>query len=194
MGKTKNLGLGVLGLLAAVLLASGCVNNGTEIGNPGSKRAVTGALAADASIPASCPSANGPISVILATAAGSEVLAGVSESGGFSTEIDLQERYEVVFRQHGETCGELYYGPDDAYAGAHVVLGKGTQDIDVGEIADFGNGVFVAANDPSAFCDDDGDGIVDPKDADADGDGVDDTEVGGYIDWFYENEAAETTP
>lgn len=202
MGKRKNLSLG---LLAAALLVSGCTNNGTEIGNPGSKRLVTGTLAAtapaaltaaslDASTPASCPQGNGDITVVLATAAGNEVATPASETGAFSTQIDQQLRYEIVFRQGVETCAELYYASSDPHAGAHVVIGHGTQDIDVGEITDLGGGIFVSSNDPSTFCDDDGDGVTDESDADADGNGVADTEIGGYIDWYFENEAAETTP
>jgi len=199
-------GLTFAALFLTSVLLFGCTNNGTEIGNPGSKRFVTGAITAspaaltvtprNAAVPASCPEGGGPVSVVFSTALGDEVTATANETGGFSAPIDQQQRYEVIFRQNGATCAELYYGSSDPHAGLHVVLGKGDQDIDLGAIEDQGNGIYVSNNAPSDFCDDDGDGIPDSKDADADGDGTTDTDGNddGYIDWFTENEATEQLP
>jgi len=193
----------------AILISFGvfcfaCGGNGTEIGNPGTKRSLTGALALasgsaltvahPSGVAESCPGANGPITVSLATVVGAEVSTSPSGTGTFSAEIAQQERYEVLFQQNGASCAELFYGPSQPHSGLHVVLGKGPLDIDLGQITDLGGGVYVSSNDGAHFCDDDGDGVTDDLDDDANGDGVPDTDTGGYVDWFFENETTETGP
>lgn len=193
----------MLGLLVVLTLVAACGGSGTVIGNPGT-RSFSGALAVQSSasltvtqqndaVPESCPAANGPITVVLSTPAGDEVTVEESATGDFSTEINQEQRYEVVFQQGGTTCAELNYASSDRLAGLHVVLGKGTQNIDVGTVTDQGGGVYVSSNDPSSYCDDDGDGITDNLDTDANGDGVEDSDSNGdgVIDGFFENETMQ---
>lgn len=195
----------LIGSTFLFLLLVGCVSNGTEIGNPGGRVVagkLTGGTAAlvvqqSALSTASCPSTGGPVSLSLKTAAGVETVASLQEDGSFSAEISQKERYEVVFKQGDFICGHLTYGQTQKIAGQefdhlYVVLGKGTQNIETGVVTDQGSGIFTAENNPSSFCDDNGNGETDDVDSDNDGDGISDTDNDhdGYIDWFKDTDVA----
>ena len=186
-------------LLASCFLMS-CSSYGTEVGNPG-QRNVTGNLETTTSdlITASlttqqyttvnstsCPSSNGDITVGLRNRDGSITSQSLDDGFSFLTEIDEEDRYEVLFLQNDEICGYLTYASGEPQHGLRVTLGRGDEDITLGEISDLGNGIFVSENNPSNFCDDDGDGANDRDDDDDDGDGHEDRDevFDGYLDWF----------
>lgn len=174
----------ILVLLTFLSLISCSTNSGTEAGNPGtSSRTVTGSILS--SVTTSCSDPNVSIDVTFANLNNNHVSTQVT-NGFLNASLATTERYEVIFSQNGINCGSLFYGSGQTSEGLHVTLGKGTSNIPLGNIMDLGNGYFVADNDASSFCDDDGDEISDADDDDINGDGIEDgdDDDDGYFDWY----------
>lgn len=186
------------------MLFSCGTNTGTEVGNPGSTtRKISGSLVASSNNisnnfliknvnTSSCIASNGDVSIEFVNTSGTSVSANPLNDGSFETNLDTTQRYQIAFMQNGSTCGMLYYASNQTNAGLFVVLGKGSLDITLGSVTDLGDGYFVANNNPSSYCDDDGDDITDDLDDDANGDGIEDNDEDGdgYLDW-YENESED---
>lgn len=193
----------ILSLLFAFTTLTACaISAGTEVGNP-AKRILSGNLAGvSASVnfsalsstqltTASCTDAGSPIDVVLVDYINvTEDSVASDDAGSFSGEINQDSRYEVHFSQNGTECGILYYTDEDRWAGLYVLIGKGTQDIDLGSVTDLGGGIFVSENNPSSYCDDDSDGETDDVDDDVDNDGLDDDDANssGYPIWYDEDD------
>lgn len=184
-------------LLLSVLILHCGTNAGTEVGNPG-KRNIAGTIlipsnsinlktAVSELSTASCTDSSAVSVVLVDYQNNTEVTVDASNLGEFLGEINDDSRYEVHFQQNGVDCGQLYYDDDTRWAGSLVLLGKGTLDIDLGTVTDEGDGVFVSENNPSTYCDDDGDGESDEDDNDVDDDGLeddDDLSNTGYPVWY----------
>ncbi len=190
----KKIGLFILTL--ALLGGVACSRNGTEVGSPGTSRTINGSLVTSNTHglqamkqkgpKESCPAENGDISVLLINPQGELISTSIPETGVFSLEILQSDRYEIQFAQGGETCGFLTYPNTEGLNGLRVTLGRGSLNIDLGDVRDLGKGIFVSGKYPSNFCDDDGDGFFDSDDFDDDGDGFfdSDEDFDGYLDWF----------
>lgn len=186
-------------LILPILLAfMACSSNGTEVGNPSGARRITGQLTTADQTPAtlkmplayavaeSCPLANGDVSLILRDASGTETVVSVADDGSFEADIQTNQAYEIQFEQGDAVCGRMIYGSNLSQSGLRVTLGKGTNNIDFGDLDDQGDGVISTAIDPSQFCDNDSDGFTDDLDDYDDNDGRydEDEDFDGYLDWF----------
>jgi len=188
--------LGLIMLAFSLLGGGACSRQGTEVGSPGTSRTINGKLIAESGqglqsfgtqgLTESCPTTNGPVSVLLVNEADQIITGNAAADGIFSTDILRNDRYEILFAQGDEICGFLIYPDSENLNGLRVTLGKGTLNIDLGDVTDLGGGIFISSMNPSDFCDDDGDGIFDSDDFDDDGDGFfdSDEDFDGYLDWF----------
>jgi hypothetical protein len=194
-------------LTCGFLSAVACSSAGTEVGNPSSRRNISGALVASSAQPAlvnslafavsnSCPVGNGDVTVILRDPSGDTVTVDVNADGSFAAQIDQDQVYEILFEQNGTECGHLTNVASDLQGGQRVTLGEGTANIVLGSLDDRGDGIIATSSDPGQYCDNDGDGITDDLDDDDNGDGIidSDSDFDGYIDWFDTDDDGDGVP
>ena len=97
--------------------------------------------------------------------------------GSYALQLPRGHRYAMAYEEGGRLVGNVSF-PSAGGRPSHTInvsqnVVVNQQFIDLGEPSYVG-GVFVAATDPAAYLDSDGDGIFDAQDADDDGDGVPD--------------------
>jgi hypothetical protein len=102
--------------------------------------------------------------------------------GSYQLQLPRGHRYAMAYEAGGRMVGKVAFpGPrgqptQTINVSQNVVITNQSQYVDLGDTS-YVNGAFVAASDPYAYLDSDGDGVVDDQDADPGVDLADDGDV-----------------
>jgi hypothetical protein len=136
-----------------------------------------------------------PVSLVLEDAEGGQT-TWAFDSKTFEFEAETEQNFRLFLTQGETPCAALHFSDTQSWSGLKTVLGAGEEDVELGAISFFGGGLILAANDPAGFTDNDGDGVTDDQDSDANGDGLPDADLDydGLIDWAQFTSAGTSLP